>query len=237
MANPYFRFKQFEIRQDACAMKVGTLACILGAWAGTNEPVRILDIGTGTGLLALMLAQRFESSYIDAVEIDWEAADQARENVGRSLWKNRITVHCEDIRTYRLKRGSKYDMIVSNPPFYENQTPAPDEKENLARHGLALSLDQLADKVAALLAPSGAFYVLLPGEESRYFQNLMAEHQLFLFRQLSVYNRPGSDVKALVTAYSFHKSSMKTEEIRIWDSKGNYESDYIRLMRDFYLYF
>lgn len=213
------------------------MACMLGAWAGTQLPARILDIGTGTGLLALMLAQRFETSRIDAVEIDAKAAEQARENANKSLWKNRITIHCEDIRSFRPKTNLKYDLIVSNPPFYENQTPAADEKENIARHGFALTLAQLAEKVASLLTPSGAFYVLLPPGESQYFEILMDLNRLYPFRQLAVRNRPGTDVKALITAYSFNKSGVEKEAVSIWDTEGNYETAYIRLMRDFYLYF
>ncbi len=237
MANPYFRFKKFEIRQDACAMKVGTLACILGARAGTGTPGRILDIGTGTGLLALMLAQRFQTSRIDAVEIDREAAVQAGGNVERSLWKDRISIFWEDIRNYRPQSDLKYDLIVSNPPFYSNQTPSPDEKENLARHSSALTLAELAVKVAALLDAAGTFYVLLPGEESRYFQELLESKYLYPFHQLSVYNRPGSAVKAMITAFSFRNPGVEKEKISIWDDKGNYTSPYVRLMRDFYLYF
>ncbi len=237
MANPYFRFKQFEIRQDACAMKVGTLACIFGAWAGTEAPNRILDIGTGTGLLALMLAQRFAHSRIDAVEIDEKAAEQAAENFERSKWSDRIRIYGEDIRKFRTERGLRYDLIISNPPFFNNQTPTPDRRDNLARHGYALTLEQLAGKVAFLLQKGGSFYVLLPVEESRYLQSLLQKNRLHPFRRLYIYNRPATPVKALVTAYSFSERSIEDHEIMIWGEDGNYTPDYIHLMSDFYLYF
>jgi tRNA1Val (adenine37-N6)-methyltransferase len=218
-------------------MKVSTLACILGAWAGSGRPHHILDIGAGTGLLSLMMAQRFEKSLIDAVEIDPVAAAQAKDNVERSKWDGRTSVYCEDIRNFQSRKDFKYDLIVSNPPFFNNQTPSLDEKKNLARHGYALTLKQLAAKVSSLLCSSGHFYVLLPEEESDDMQSNLKNHHLYPFCRLSVYNRPGSSVKAVITGYSSGRLHVDESEVMLWDVNGNYDKAYVGLMREFYLYF
>ena len=154
MANDYFQFKQFLIKQDKCAMKVCTDACLLGAFAANRLPLtvhRLLDIGTGTGLLSLMLAQRNLNAVIDAVEIDEAAAEQAKENFNNSPWKERLNVHNEPIQKFAKSINKKYDVIICNPPFFENDLKSNDNQRNLALHSAALSLEELISIVGFLL--------------------------------------------------------------------------------------
>ena len=142
MANPYFKFKQFTIWHDKCAMKVGTDGALLGAWAAPKEARNILDIGTGTGLVALMLAQRCQA-FIDAIDIDADACLQAEENVARSPFADRIRVHCCALNDFHPSAPSHYDLIVSNPPYFHQALKCPDPKRNRARHTDTLSLEEL----------------------------------------------------------------------------------------------
>lgn len=153
MSQPFFQFKQFTVWHDKCAMKVGTDGVLLGAWTPVESSARILDIGTGTGLVALMLAQRCSASVI-ALEIDETAAQQAAENITRSPWGNRIEVVCQDFRLYSNKNNSlKYDTIVSNPPYFTDSLKCPDSQRNTARHNDNLSYEELLKGVSNLLSP------------------------------------------------------------------------------------
>ncbi|MFT3885172.1 MAG: methyltransferase [Flavobacteriales bacterium] len=175
MPNDFFQFKQFRIRQDRCALKVGTDGVLLGAWTDWSGAGRILDIGTGTGLLALIAAQRTSPSLhdggrssttrIDAVEIDDAAAEQAAENVAASPWADRIRVHRMDVR--RLRASEPYDVVVCNPPFYAGEMDSPDARKGLAKHGGELSFAELLDTVARLLAEEGRFSLIIPMDRKR----------------------------------------------------------------------
>ena len=150
MSQPFFQFKQFTVWHDKCAMKVGTDGVLLGAWTPVESSARILDIGTGTGLVALMLAQRCSASVI-ALEIDGKAAQQAAENITRSPWGSRIEVVCQDFRLYSNKNNSlKYDTIVSNPPYFTDSLKCPDSQRNTARHNDNLSYEELLKGVSNL---------------------------------------------------------------------------------------
>ncbi|MEP6682604.1 MAG: methyltransferase, partial [Parafilimonas sp.] len=177
MPNDYFQFKQFLIKQDKCAMKVCTDACLFGAFAATRLPLtvnRILDIGSGTGLLSLMLAQILIDANIDAVEIDEAAAKQAKENFDASLWKERLNIYNESIQQFANSpiRKSNYDVIISNPPFYESDLKSDDDKRNLALHSSDLRLEELISITYKLLNNNGSFFVLLPYHRTTYFLEL-----------------------------------------------------------------
>lgn len=151
MPNPFFQFKKFTVYHDKCAMKVGTDGVLLGAWASVENARRILDIGTGTGLIALMLAQRSDASVV-GVDIDEAAVEQARENIERSEWKNRIVVEHKDVRDLSGEKYSLFDVIVSNPPYFTEAVYCPDKQRNTARHMDSLPFDELLQAVDRLLA-------------------------------------------------------------------------------------
>ena len=165
MANPYFQFKKFTIRHDKCAMKVGTDAVLLGAWADITACKNILDIGTGTGIIALMLAQRCFAN-IDAIDIDTDAYSQAKENVAASPFAERINVIHASCSEYTGSCArEKYDLIVSNPPYFINSLKCPDNKRSVARHTDSLSLFELIDDSCSLLSLSGRIALVLPYEQ------------------------------------------------------------------------
>jgi tRNA1Val (adenine37-N6)-methyltransferase len=183
MSNTYFQFKQFIIHQDRCAMKVCTDACLFGAWVADSAwslksgAGSVLDIGAGTGLLSLMLAQK-TGALIDAVELDEDAAEQAAENFETTPWKDRLQVIRADARTVHL--GRKYDLIISNPPFFENDLKSVDTRRNLALHSEALSLEELLGVIKKHLADDGQFAVLLPYHRKEIFTGLAIDAGYFL---------------------------------------------------------
>ena len=162
MANSFFEFKQFTVHQEDCAFKVTTDACILGAYPEIPEPEKICDIGTGTGILSLMMAQKFSGAIIDAIEIDPLSAKQAGENFKSSPWDNRITVFNDSIQHFARQNKIKYDMVICNPPYFEDHLRSKDHRKNLARHNYKLSLSELAEYVKDLLTDMGYFYAILP---------------------------------------------------------------------------
>ena len=166
MANPFFTFKQFTIRHDRCAMKVGTDGVLLGAWTSVDHSHRLLDIGTGTGLIALMLAQRCPQAFITAIDIDAEAVEQARENALSSPWKDRVEVLLQDICTFPANQ--QFDTIVSNPPYFIDSLKCPDDQRNTARHTDTLDAERLLASVARLLTDDGRFSIILPAEQTDY---------------------------------------------------------------------
>jgi tRNA1Val (adenine37-N6)-methyltransferase len=171
MSNTFFRFKQFIVHQDACAMKVCTDACILGAWFAEKIPSYslILDAGSGTGLLMFMLAQKSKAE-IHGIEIDLDAYKQSKENINENKLKDRLKVFPADFRYYSFPE--KYDFIISNPPFYEDSLQSSTDKKNIAKHSRELTLEELIKAIDANLKPTGSFGVLIPYNRSKYFEEL-----------------------------------------------------------------
>ena len=189
MANPFFTFKQFTIRHDRCAMKVGTDGVLLGAWTNVNHSHRLLDIGTGTGLIALMLAQRCPQAFITAIDIDAEAVEQARENTLSSPWKDRVEVLLQDICTFPANQ--QFDTIVSNPPYFIDSLKCPDNQRNTARHTDTLDAARLLESVARLLTDDGRFSIILPAEQTDLLIQTAHSQGLYPSRQTAVITRPG----------------------------------------------
>ena len=160
MPKPLFRFKQFTIQQDRCALKVGTDGVLFGAWVNYTGAKRILDVGTGTGVLALIAAQRAPNASVDAVEIDDAAAEQAAENAAASPWADRVRVHRMDVR--RMKTSEPFDLIICNPPYYAGYSTAADQRVGVAKHSDELLFPDLAQAVDRLLSPDGRFAVIIP---------------------------------------------------------------------------
>jgi tRNA1Val (adenine37-N6)-methyltransferase len=205
MPNSWFRFKQFIIRQDRCAMKVCTDSCILGAWTADHvkDAERILDIGTGTGLLPLMLAQKSIAA-IDAIESDPEAAAQAGENFAESPWHENLRILPGDVRRFSFE--NKYDFIITNPPFYESDLRSPSEKKNKAKHDESLTLDQLLVIISLNLKPGGSFSILLPFHRTLYFENAAAEQGFFLKEKLVIRQTPLHDPFRTILLFNNEKS-------------------------------
>ncbi|MEP2025015.1 MAG: methyltransferase [Reichenbachiella sp.] len=215
MPNTYFQFKLFTIHQDQCAMKVSTEACILGAWVPDIKPKRILDIGTGTGLLALMLAQRMDGR-IDAVELDTKAAEQASQNVLESKWSKRIKVINENIFKWSKSSDLTYDLIVSNPPFFTNSLKSNISTRNLAKHDSSdFSKENLATVLKSLLSENGSAYVLYPEMESEQFKVEVEKFGLFYQQALVIRNQPKGPVFRVISKITKRIQACEPDSLNI----------------------
>lgn len=233
MPNPYFQFKRFTVFHDRCAMKVGTDGVLLGAWTDVSTSQRILDIGTGTGLIALMLAQRNATAQITAIDIDEAAVEQAKENIASSPWKNRIEVTQQDVCCFSSNR--LFDTIVSNPPYFNQSLKGPDSQRNTARHTDSLDSSQLLEKVAEILHPEGRFSIIIPSDQTDEIIRIAATYGLHPSRQTDVITRPGLPPKRALLAFQKTKGICHKNELVIELERHVYSEDYIALTRDFYL--
>jgi tRNA1Val (adenine37-N6)-methyltransferase len=237
MANDYFKFKQFIVYQDQCAMKVGTDGVLLGAWANVESADRILDIGTGTGLIALMMAQRSNAA-IDAVEIDSNACEQAQENVNQSLWSNRIKIIHQSFQDFATKTKTKYDLIVSNPPYFQNSLTPPRENRTKARHNTDLQLADILIGALNCLSESGTLSLILPYIEGSLFIVKAAEQGLFCVRKTNVLPKPGRKPKRLLLEFKKIKKPFIEQQLVVeLNKRHEYSDDYKNLTKDFYLKF
>lgn len=238
MPNPYFQFKQFCIRHDRCAMKVTTDGCLFGAWVAHQVAGRqwdgALDIGTGTGLLSLMVAQKNKVP-IDAVEIDPEAATQAAENIIASPWPQQVKVIQGDLMHYPFTR--QYDLVFSNPPFYESELPPAHKGRNLAHHGGGLLLRDLFGKIHNLLAPGGQAYLLLPAKRTGEIVPLLSDTGLHLVQRVRVQQSPNHTPFRLMLQVSKEAPQMQTETSLLICAAGKeYSTGFTELLKDYYLY-
>ncbi len=234
MSNQYFQFKQFTIHQDRCAMKVSTDACILGAWINPGSDCkRILDIGTGTGLLALMLAQKTDA-VIDAIELDTEAAEQAEENVASSGWAEKVNVINADVTEYGFQH--KYDLVITNPPFFNNSLLGPAVRRNQARHTLSLNYQQLLDAVANNLTEVGKVAVLLPVDEFVVWEKLITSHGWQVAERLNIHPRLGQSVNRVVAICKQDSvDNVEVSDLYIRSAGNEYTNEFARLMHPYYL--
>jgi tRNA1Val (adenine37-N6)-methyltransferase len=230
-----FHFKQFSIKHEKSGMKVGTDGVLLGAWANVNGAKHILDIGTGSGVIALMLAQRTpDDSQIDAVEIDPLAFEEAHENFKTSPWSEKILAHHIAIQQFTKK--SKYDLIISNPPYFQNSYKPPDEKRVAARHTENLSFEDLLAATGKLISPTGRLNVILPVSEGEHFVSLAASKNFSLTRKWAFRTRAEKPTERYLLEFSRHSvKSVDTGEIKLYDQGENWSEDYKYLTRDFYL--
>jgi len=235
MANPYFSFKQFTVFHHKCAMKVGIDGVLLGAWADADNADAILDIGTGTGLIALMLAQR-SSARIDAIDIDADAVIQANENIQKSPWLSRIEAYEVELQKYVLKTENRYDLIVSNPPYFVNSTKAPVENRNTARHTDTLTHKELLDNALSLLKPTGRICVILPVNEGLLSVEYAASIGLYCTKQVAVFPKPGAVAKRLLLEFSPQFAACVNSEIVIESGvRHQYSPEFTALAKDYYL--
>ncbi len=233
MANTYFQFKKFKVEQENAAMKVCTDSCIFGALIKPQDFKNILDIGTGTGLLSLMLAQRSEA-LIDAVEIDKEAADQAKQNVKNSPWADKITVYAQSIQEFSASGEKKYDLIISNPPFYSNSLKSEDEKINTAHHSTSLSIDDLMGAVVKLLLPQGLFIVLLPPYEAELLREEAIAYNLFTSSIVKIKDNEKAKVLREITVFSYGLNVPSVAEFVI-KKDDQYSAEFVNLLKEYYL--
>ena len=234
MSNPYFQFKQFTVWHDKCAMKVGTDGVLLGAWASVRNAHRILDVGTGTGLVALMLAQRsLPDANIVSLEIEEAAAGQARENVARSSWKERIEVVQVDFKKYQS--SAKFDVIVSNPPYFIDSLGCPDQQRNSARHNDSLTYEDLLAGVAGLLAEDGTFTIVIPADVADRVKMIASAKRMQAVRQLNVITKPGGIPRRTLITFSFANQKCIVEELLTEVARHQYSKEYVALTREYYL--
>jgi tRNA1Val (adenine37-N6)-methyltransferase len=231
-----FDFKQFRVEHDRCAMKVGTDAVLLGAWVDVTKASRILDVGTGSGIIALMLAQRTPASTsIDALEPDDEACAQAQQNVQQSPWQNKITLHQKTLQQFHA--DTRYDLIVSNPPYFSNSYLPSAINRKRARHSDTLSHMELVEQSLDLLHPYGRMAVILPYAEGEIFLARALTGKLFCNRKLAVFTRKEKKQERWIFELSFFHRETAEETLYIHENAGNHWSEsYKQLTQDFYLY-
>ena len=233
MGGHSFTFKQFHIEQDRCAMKVGTDSIVLGSWVPVMGAKRILDIGTGTGILALMLAQRTNQSVqIDAVELDTDAVKQAEENINGSPWRERIRIIRHDIRTFQ---APYYDLIISNPPYFVHGQTLPDAARQRARHTGELDQTALLHSAERLLAPLGKLALVLPVEQGEQLITLAGEQGWYLQRRCLVETKRGKTPNLVLLLLSRKATETMEEQLCLRETDNRYSSEFIALADEFYL--
>lgn len=241
MPNHIFQFKQFTIDQSLCAMKVGTDGVTLGAVAEVENAKRVLDIGCGTGLLCLMMAQRNESAEIVGIDIDKDAVRGATQNVEASKWSDRITIVGKSLQDFIATVPSTFDKIITNPPYFEDSLKAPKASRTLARHTDSLPFTELASSVSTLLSDDGSLSIILPTDAHDKFEKIAEQYGLYLRKKTLVYPKPGAEAKR--TVGEFVKCGMQNAECEIneltieTDVRHQYTEDYIKLTKEFYLKF
>lgn len=234
MAATPFRFKQFSLQQDRCALKVGTDAVVLGAWADVDG-ARILDIGTGSGVLALMAAQRNPVARIDGVEIDEPSAGQAAENAAASPWAARVRMHRMDVR--RMRSSEPYDRILCNPPFYAGEMGSADVRTGLAKHDGGLTFTELLEVTARLLAPTGRSACIIPLNREADLCTIAAGHGLFPARRCVLHYLEGRPPKRVLLELVHGPSPLRTEELLVEHRPGRFSDAYRALLAPFLLRF
>lgn len=234
MSNNWFRFKQFLIRQERSAMKVGTDGVLLGAWAESHHPRHILDIGTGTGLIALMMAQRYGEALVDAIERDPGSAREAAENISASPWSNRITLIQADFMLW--EPTETYDLIVCNPPYFKNSLLPPGAERSAARHEHSLTLPVLISKSSRLLTDDGSLAAIIPAGRLSDVEEAARASGLHLNKILQVRGTHKAPVKRILIRLDKNLLPAEMRELVLEsDQRGIISDEYRELVRDFYL--
>lgn len=232
MRKSVFKFKEFEVVQEKSAMKIGTDGVLLGAWANSKNPEKILDIGTGTGLIALMLAQRFPQAELTGIEIDQNAFEEAQFNVAESKYSKRISVLHTSLQDF--VSDEKFDLILCNPPFFE-LTHKENSARNKARQQSDLTFEELIFYANKLLAPNGKLAVIIPFESETYFLDLASKSNLFPEKITNVKGNENVPFKRSLLLFSRIQSIIQIDKLTIEISRNVYTEDYISLTKDFYL--
>lgn len=235
MANPYFSFKKFTVYHDQCAMKVGTDGVLLGAWTEMGNAKTVLDVGTGTGLISLMLAQRSgEQLTIDAIDIDQGAINQIEANVLHSGFKG-IDYQLISLQEYKDISLRKYDLIVSNPPYFSSSLHSPDKQRTMARHTDSLSMSDFICSSAQLLADNGRLSLIFPYDDKDTIVSLAEQSSLFLTRSTTVFTTPTAHPKRVLLEFSKKQVVCETDSLIIEKERHRYSPEFTALVKDFYL--
>jgi len=233
-----FHFKQFSVDQSGCAMKINTDGVLLGAVAQADDPETILDIGTGTGVIALMLAQRFTNAQIDAVEIDESAAKTAGRNFGNSIFHDRLNIYSSGVVAFFDEYPeNKYDLIISNPPFYINSLESPTEKKSLAKHTEVNFFEVLLKDIAGHLSENGACWLVLPLETASLVNELIKQNGLNLQKAMNIHSYPHSVAHRVILCFGFKEILPEISKLTIYQAAGIYSEEYQKLLQPYFLAF
>ncbi|EJD6043669.1 methyltransferase [Providencia rettgeri] len=230
-----FTFKHFFVAHDRCAMKVGTDGVLLGAWAPVKGVRAALDIGSGSGLIALMLAQRNPTLRVDAVELDHEAAAQAQENFNESPWAERLHIINQDIITYSQHSQTQYDLIVSNPPYFEPAVACRDKKRDQARYTCALTHDVLLKSAKSCLAPHGLFCLVLPYEVGERLQDMAGKSGWFTAFRVDISDKPKTGYHRMLLGIQLQEASVQQTSLALKNENNEYTEAFRKLIQPFYL--
>lgn len=234
-----FRFKQFTVEQHLCAMKVNTDGVLLGAWVisqvNNPGPVNVLDIGTGTGVMALMCAQAIPQATIDAIDIDTNAATQAAANFSNSPWSARL--HSVNVSLQNMDSAKQYDVIVSNPPYFVNDYKSGDTQRDVARHNIALTYSELISGIARLLTQAGKAFVIIPVFNFDRLQLLAADNGLMVTGHTNVIAVEGKSPYVTLVMIQKEGSGVVEDNITIQHANGEFTNTYRNLTKEFYLKF
>lgn len=235
MPNPYFQFKQFTIYHDKCAMKVGTDGVLLGAWSSVAEAQSALDIGAGSGLISLMLAQRNNKLIVDAIDINDNAVKQAEENAKSSPFCDRIYCYKTSLQEFCYTTDKRYDAIISNPPFFAKSLKSPEVARSIARHTDTLSAEELIQSAANLLTEKGKLSVIYPFEYKESLFDLAKQYRLFVSRVTNIYPTPHSQPKRILMELSKEEKDLTERDLIIEIERHVYSDEFKDLVKDFYL--
>ncbi|CAM4225995.1 tRNA1Val (adenine37-N6)-methyltransferase [Pedobacter westerhofensis] len=231
-----FKFKQFEVNQNGCAMKINTDGVLLGAIAVQQQPLHILDIGTGTGVIAMMMAQRYPDARIDAVEIDPAAGAAAAENFIHSPFADRMKAY--PVSFEEFSGAVKYDLIVSNPPYFVNDLKNPEKRKQVARHAPEDFFEMLTRKSAAMLSSTGSLWMILPVKQAQEVIISAVLYQLHPARIVHIYSDKFKPEFRQIICLDFNGAKpLKEEHVYIYESQGQYTDQYKQLLKDFFLAF
>ena len=229
-----FHFRQFEVEDKQSTLRVGTDAMLLGAWANPGNPRKILDIGTGCGVLALMMAQKSDAM-IDAIEIDPLSVNEARRNFASSPWPERIFAIHTSLQSFSNVATSDYDFILTNPPFFSDSLKSPSVRKNITRHNESLTHMELVRIISYLLSQDGSFALILPAETEDLFLRICQENRLNLLRRTMVFPKPNASPKrALLEFTRCRVTNVKVSELTILDAAGNFTNEYLALTNGFH---
>jgi tRNA1Val (adenine37-N6)-methyltransferase len=233
-----FRFKQFNVDQSGCAMKVNTDGVLLGSLAETGNPYSILDIGTGTGVIALMLAQRFVNATVDGVEIDATAAVTANKNFQNSAFAGRMSLFAIGFeKFFDQNSGKKYDLIVSNPPFFLNSLESPGAQKNLAKHTNAIFFEKLISGITHHLTKQGTCAIILPIETAQLVKQLLPQHQMHLHNVISIKSFAADEPHRALLTFGKAGKEFFEKDFVIYDEPKVYSADYITALKPFFTIF
>lgn len=230
-----FRFRKFAVEHDVCGMKVGTDGILLGAWCNTQNVHRVLDVGCGCGLIALMVAQRCDQAMIEAVDIDETAVKVCGRNFNKSEWHNRLNVQKLNFEDHSNTLTSKYDLIVSNPPFYSEGTKCPNEERNKARHTTSLPFEKLIRNAANLLTATGTFCVIIPTSEYERFATIAKQNGLYEKHTTMVKTTARKTPKRVLMELTLTECAKETDVMVIYDENNKKTAEFSRLTQEFYL--